>query len=474
MRFIIARSKLFCSGLKQFRSSTDIKSRLNHFGRNDPGLRVYEVNDDCFGLNKPKQKTKWNRFSQKPSTLTEGLKIYNVYTYSSGKTSHRTEATPHQNRMKNGGTNQYKTRKLSKFLAAILGTCGLCFAIVKLWLNNMASVKAWGIPNWPHKRNFIADIVDKAGPAVVFIEVKGSHPTSGKRVTLANGSGFLVRPNGLIVTNAHVIANKTRVSIKLHDGSTYDGVVNVVDPVCDLAIVKIEVDKDLPIIPLGKCSNIRPGEFVAAMGSPLSLHKTVTIGIVSSPLRASKELGMEKDKMEYIQTDATIGLGNSGGPLVNLEGKAIGINTLKLTEGISFAIPSDYAIKLLIKADSMATKEGITKKPDYLTNGKETTKRRYMGITMLPLTPTILMELKDKLREFPEEITTGVYIHKVVVSSPAYNGGLHAGDVIIEINGKTIRNASDVYELVEKDETLQVTVIRGSHREKYSVETESV
>ncbi|RUS82153.1 hypothetical protein EGW08_010087, partial [Elysia chlorotica] len=167
-------------------------------------------------------------------------------------------------------------------------------------------------------------------------------------------------------------------------------------------------------------------------------------------------------------------LGNSGGPLVNLEGKAIGINTLKLTEGISFAIPSDYAIKLLAKADSMATKEGATKKPNYLTNGKETTKRRYMGITMLALTPTILMELKDKLREFPEDITSGVYIHKVVVSSPAYNGGLHAGDVIVEINGKPIRSASDVYEMVEKDETLNVTVIRGSHREIYSVDTESV
>ncbi|GFR77154.1 serine protease HTRA2, mitochondrial [Elysia marginata] len=118
--------------------------------------------------------------------------------------------------------------------------------------------------------------------------------------------------------------------------------------------------------------------------------------------------------------------------------------------------------------------EGGTKKPNYLTNGRETTKRRYMGITMLPLTPTILMELKDKLREFPEEITTGVYIHKVVVSSPAYNGGLHAGDIIIDINGTKIRSASDVYDLVEKHETLHVTVIRGTHREHYLVDTETI
>ncbi|GFO48658.1 serine protease htra2, mitochondrial-like protein [Plakobranchus ocellatus] len=302
----------------------------------------------------------------------------------------------------------YKGRTFWKFVATALGTSGLFYALFQLYVSNLGSVKAWILPPG-QKRNFIADIVDKAGPAVVFIEVKGSHPSSGKRVTLANGSGFLVRQNGLILTNAHVVANKTRVSVKLHDGSTYDGVVTVVDPVCDLATVQIEVDKKLPVIPLGDSSSIRPGEFVAAMGSPLSLHKTVTIGIVSSPLRASKELGMEKDKMEYIQTDATIG-----------EGKAIGINTLKLTEGISFAIPSDYAKTLLAKADSMTTKDGAAKKPDYLSNGKETTKRRYMGITMLPLTPTILLELKEKMREFPEEITSGVYIHKVVVSSPAY------------------------------------------------------
>ncbi|CAG5128075.1 unnamed protein product, partial [Candidula unifasciata] len=168
-------------------------------------------------------------------------------------------------------------------------------------------------------RNFIADIVAKAIPAVVFIEIKGRHPKSGKRVTLANGSGFIVRSNGLILTNAHVVANKPKVIVKLHNGCTYEGTVIAVDPVCDLATVKIDCENDkLPTIPLGKSSTIRPGEFVAAMGSPLSLHKTVTVGIVSSHLRGSKELGMNNKNMEYIQTDATIGLGNSGGPLVNL------------------------------------------------------------------------------------------------------------------------------------------------------------
>lgn len=453
------------------------QTRLNHLGRGDPGGRISEGIEDAAEIGRskvftsPGSRARLGGFWQRPSSLVEGLEIYN----SPGKSSQSHSAQAHQDYDQGSDdAGQPHGRAFSRYLAAALGACGLCAALLKLWLDNLASVKAWGLGGALQKRNFIADIVDKAGPAVVFIEVKGSHPTSGKRVTLANGSGFLVRSNGLILTNAHVVANKTRVSVKLHDGSTYDGVVTVVDPVCDLATVKIQVNKELPVIPLGKSEHIRPGEFVAAMGSPLSLHKTVTIGIVSSPLRASKELGMDSDKMEYIQTDATIGLGNSGGPLVNLEGKAIGINTLKLTEGISFAIPADYAIKLLAKADSDASKEGGTKKPNYLTNGKEATKRRYMGITMLPLTPTILLELKDKLREFPEEITCGVYIHKIVVSSPAYNGGLHAGDIIIDINGKPIRNASDVYGMVEKDETLHVTVIRGTHRERYSVQTEAV
>ncbi|KAI8784455.1 serine protease HTRA2, mitochondrial [Biomphalaria glabrata] len=323
------------------------------------------------------------------------------------------------------------------------------------------------------QKNFIANIVEKAGPAVVFIEIKGRHPVSGKRVTIANGSGFIVRSNGLILTNAHVVANKSTVNVKLHDGSNYEGHVITLDPVADLATVKINTDKKLTTIPLGKSNTIRPGEFVAAMGSPLSLHKTATIGIVSSYLRGSKELGMSNSNMEYIQTDATIGLGNSGGPLVNLDGKAIGINTLKLTEGISFAIPTDYALPLLEKADILISKADAVQKPNYLPNGKDSTKRRYVGFTMLPLTVPIIMELKDKYHEFPE-VSEGVLIHKVVVSSPAYSAGLHAGDIIININGKKVASSADVYSILEKSETLDVTVFRGKHRQSYTVNTESI
>ncbi|KAH9489448.1 Serine protease htra2, mitochondrial [Bulinus truncatus] len=318
--------------------------------------------------------------------------------------------------------------------------------------NNLASVKAASY--FSLQKNFIADIVEKAGPAVVFIEIKGRHPVSGKRVTIANGSGFIVRPNGLILTNAHVVANKPTVNVKLHDGSNYEGT------------------KKMTVIPLGKSSTIRPGEFVAALGSPLSLHKTATIGIVSSYLRGSKELGMNNSDMEYIQTDATISLGNSGGPLVNLDSKAIGINTLKLTEGISFAIPSDYALPLLEKADNLISKNA-SKKPNYLPNGKDSSKGRYVGLTMLPLTGPIIMELKEKYHEFPE-INEGVFIHKVVVSSPAYTAGLHAGDIIININDIKVSTSADVYNILEKHDTLKVTVYRGKHKERYTVHTETL
>ncbi|GFS18273.1 serine protease HTRA2, mitochondrial [Elysia marginata] len=167
------------------------------------------------------------------------------------------------------------------------------------------------------KNNFIADVVEKAGPAVVFLEIKGRHPLTGRPVTLSNGSGFIVRSNGIILTNAHVVANKSSVSVKLQDGRVFEGQVTAVDPISDLAAVKIPTS-GLPTIPLGNSTEIRPGEWVIAMGSPLSLSNTVTCGIVSSVQRASKELGLRNKNMDYIQTDAVINFGNSGGPLVNL------------------------------------------------------------------------------------------------------------------------------------------------------------
>lgn len=147
-----------------------------------------------------------------------------------------------------------------------------------------------------HQFNFFADIVEKAAPAVVFIEIKDKRHLdyfSREPVTASNGSGFIVDSNGLILTNAHVVINKphTFVQVRLQDGRKFLGRVETVDPVSDLATVHIDCT-NLPALKLGSSSDLRAGEWVVALGSPLALNNTVTAGVVSSPQRASKELGL--------------------------------------------------------------------------------------------------------------------------------------------------------------------------------------
>lgn len=145
--------------------------------------------------------------------------------------------------------------------------------------------------------NFFADIVEAAAPAVVYIEIKDKRHVdyfTREPVTASNGSGFIVEQNGLILTNAHVVINKphTFVQVRLQDGRKFIGRVETVDPMSDLATVRIDC-KNLPILKLGKSADLRAGEWVVALGSPLALNNTVTAGVVSSPHRASKELGLQ-------------------------------------------------------------------------------------------------------------------------------------------------------------------------------------
>ncbi|KAM9051898.1 serine protease HTRA1 isoform 1-T1 [Megaptera novaeangliae] len=300
-----------------------------------------------------------------------------------------------------------------------------------------------------HKYNFIADVVEKIAPAVVHIELFRKLPFSKREVPVASGSGFIVSEDGLIVTNAHVVTNKHRVKVELKNGATHEAKIKDVDEKADIALIKIDHEGKLPVLLLGRSSELRPGEFVVAIGSPFSLQNTVTTGIVSTTQRGGKELGLRNSDMDYIQTDAIINYGNSGGPLVNLDGEVIGINTLKVTAGISFAIPSDKIKKFL------------TESHDRQAKGKAITKKKYIGIRMMSLTSSKAKELKDRHRDFPD-VLSGAYIIEVIPDTPAEAGGLKENDVIISINGQSVVSANDVSDVIKKESTLNMVVRRGN------------
>jgi len=310
-------------------------------------------------------------------------------------------------------------------------------------------------PTRRQKNNFIADVVSETAPALVFIEIKdAAHRDffTGKPVTSSNGSGFIVKSDGLILTNAHVVINKPRaaIQVRLQSGDVFAGTVEDVDVKSDLATVRIQCH-NLPVMKLGSSSDLRPGEFVVAMGSPLSLSNTITTGVVSNVARPPGELGLEgRDIPEYIQTDAAITFGNSGGPLINLDGEAIGINSMKVTPGISFAIPIDYAKEFLKKSEEAGK------------SGWPAGKRRYIGITMVSLSPQMIDELKYR-GNIPPSVTHGILIYRMVVGSPADRSGLRPGDIISHINDAPVYGSRDVYKILESQETpLSLTVSRDN------------
>ena len=288
----------------------------------------------------------------------------------------------------------------------------------KSWLSRLASIKPTvnaAEPTGPDTKNgapksrrsefnFIADLVEETAPGLVYIEIKDGRSRPGEfyagdSLTLSNGSGFIVASDGLILTNAHVVINKPRASIqvKLQDGRTFAGVVEDVDVKSDLATLRIDC-KNLPEMKLGSSKDTRPGEWVIALGSPLALSNTITTGVVSNIARPQQELGLRsRDIPEYIQTDAAITFGNSGGPLINLDGEAIGINSMKVTPGISFAIPIDYAKQFLRKSAEAQAAGG----------GKKS--RRYLGVSMMTLDSKIIDGIG---KHFTVKISHGIFLYK--------------------------------------------------------------
>uniref|UniRef100_A0A8B9RGR1 HtrA serine peptidase 3a n=1 Tax=Astyanax mexicanus TaxID=7994 RepID=A0A8B9RGR1_ASTMX len=310
-----------------------------------------------------------------------------------------------------------------------------------------------------YKFNFIADVVEKIAPAVVHIEL---HPVFGRRVPLSSGSGFIMTDSGLIVTNAHVVtssatvAGRQQLRVQLHDGQTFEATIRDIDKKSDIATIKVNTKKKLPVLAMGRSADLRPGEFVVAIGSPFALQNTVTTGIVSTAQRDGKELGIQDSDMDYIQTDAIINVrqgisqyGNSGGPLVNLDGEVIGINTLKVTAGISFAIPSDRINRFLDEFNEKHNK------------GK--------NLTMPYITVLLVEELKQHNPDFPD-ISSGILVYDVIQDSPAQQGGLETGDIIVKLNGHPIFSTDDLQLAIQEDTPLLLEVHRGNDDLLFNIE----
>ncbi|XP_067305610.1 serine protease HTRA3 isoform X2 [Pseudorasbora parva] len=312
-------------------------------------------------------------------------------------------------------------------------------------------------PNSPrYKFNFIADVVEKIAPAVVHIELFLNHPLFGRTVPLSSGSGFVMSETGLIVTNAHVVSSTTSVSghqrlkVQMRDGDVHEATIKDIDKKSDIATIKINPQKKLPVLLLGHSADLRPGEFVVAIGSPFALQNTVTTGIVSTAQRDGKELGLRDSDMDYIQTDAIIN-----------DGEVIGINTLKVAAGISFAIPSDRITQFL--NDSLGKQNKETR----------SVKKRFIGIRMLTITEALVEELRQQNPDFPD-VSSGIYVHEVVPHSPAQKGGIRDGDIIVKLNGEPLMNTSDLKEALNQDTTLLLEVRRGNDDLLFNIEPDVI
>lgn len=305
-------------------------------------------------------------------------------------------------------------------------------------------------------RDTIANAAARIGPAVVNLSVpKGFHGlTVGKSI----GSGTIIDKDGTILTCAHVVvdfqglspSSKGKVDVTLQDGRIFEGTVVNADLHSDIAIVKIRSKTPLPAAKLGSSSTLRPGDWVVAVGCPLSLQNTVTAGIVSCVDRKSSDLGLGGMRREYLQTDCAINAGNSGGPLVNIDGEVIGVNIMKVlaADGLGFSVPIDSVSKII---------------EHFKRNGRVV--RPWLGLKMLDLSDMIVAQLKEKDAKFPS-VSKGVLIPMVTPGSPAERAGFVPGDVVIEFEGKPVGSIKEIIEIMgdKTGKPLKVVVKRANDR----------
>ena len=295
--------------------------------------------------------------------------------------------------------------------------------------------------------------VQSQAPSSIFDYFFG-FPQSGpqQREKVGSGSGVIIREDGYIVTNNHVIDGADKIEVTLNNNVTYPATLVGTDPATDVALLKIDAT-GLPIIPFGDSDKLRLGEWVIAIGSPYDLRSTITAGIVSAKGRSMPNYSGEYKIESFIQTDAAVNPGNSGGALVDRAGNLVGINTAIYSRtgsysGYSFAVPVN-----------------IVKKIAYDLMDFGSVQRAVLGISMGPITDKIAEDLKLSSRN-------GVYISEVSPSSAADKAGIKAGDVLIAIDSTKITGTASVHETVSRyspGDMAVLTVIRDGKEKKFDV-----
>lgn len=311
----------------------------------------------------------------------------------------------------------------------------------------------------------IAEAVERVLPSVVVVRTEavryqvardswwGRLYTIPRRLA-GQGSGVIITPEGHVLTCHHVIAEAEDIEVVLRDGTLYPARLVGSDPASDLAVLKIEEGEgDFTPIEAGDSEGVRVGEFAIAVGSPFALSGSVTLGIVSQKGRSVGLLPHE----DYIQTDASINVGNSGGPLVDIDGRMIGINNAITTAGpqargnvgIGFAVPSNLAIEVA---------------RELIEQGKYDRPR--LGVMLGQLNPSTAYRLLGE--------RSGVFIDSVLPGSPAEEAGLRDGDIIIDIDGEEVTTIVEVQQAVIRrdfDEPVEVTVLRRGRERTITVRT---
>jgi serine protease Do len=340
---------------------------------------------------------------------------------------------------------------------------------------------AVALPRTPMARADFADLAARATPAVVGVTVtgrggstarvaelppelrgtpleeffrrfggaEGQRPSPRGRGAMGKGSGFIIDPQGYIVTNNHVVGGAERVTVELADGRELPGKVVGADPQTDIALLKVEAGAPLPHVSFGDSDGLRVGEWVVAMGNPFGLGGTATAGIVSA---RGRQIGAGPYD-DFIQTDAPINPGNSGGPLFSAAGEVVGVNTAIFSPsggniGIGFAVPSNLAKRVVA---------------DLRDDGK--VERGWLGVSLQPLDAELAGAVG--LSE-----PRGALVGAVEPGSPAARGGLRAGDVVLEANGRAVRNPRDLAAAVAEAKpgaNLALTVSRDGKRTEQKI-----